>query len=73
MVDSIVFFHIEDSSKHPVTSAGYKTFNSAGACIVYCTDDGPLDSSYRSAWEAWKKEEASKHGAEAAVGDTGGS
>jgi hypothetical protein len=83
MLDPIVFFHIEDPAKHPVTSCGYKTFDSGGVHIVYCTDAGPLDEKYRDAWVKWKtseaskqkatvvdnREEASRHRARAAVDD----
>jgi hypothetical protein len=61
MRDAIVFFHIKDVVAHPLTRIGYTSINSEGGLIVYCTDDGPLDGQYRTAWLEWrKKNEAAK-------------
>lgn len=55
MRDSVIFFHIKDAAVHPLTRIGFKSIDSDGRVIVYCTDEGPLDPLYRAAWIEWRE------------------
>lgn len=56
--EAVVFFQIKSEKLHPLAKVGYKVISSNGQTIVYCTDDGPLDHTFRDQWLAWKKRKA---------------
>lgn len=62
MGEQLTFHHVKDPARHALTKAGYKTIQSAGRLIVYCTEDGPLDPQYTAEWIRWREQrEADAH------------